>query len=141
MYLIHDPFFRIAASVADIAADNLNGIKIFLAKVLSKLFINGETTVIDNLGKFRNPPSWLVIFLVVPLNKIPLFSIDLITFITSFISLFVRVFPKPAIDENAFLIFLPIKLSTASTKVFLLNFWYPYSLIFSLLNSLMTLVL
>ena len=36
----------------------------------------------------------LVIFLVIPLNKIPLFSKHLTTFIISFISLFVRVVPE-----------------------------------------------
>ena len=52
------------------------------------------TNVPSNFG--RNPPSWLVIFLVVPCNKITLFSKDLITLIRFFISLFVRVisFPK-----------------------------------------------
>ena len=41
-----------------------------------------------------HPPSRLLIFLVVPFNKIPLFSIDLITFI-SFLSVFVSVFTEP----------------------------------------------
>ena len=49
-----------------------------------------------------NFPFWLVIFLVVPFNEISLFSKDLITFIISFISLFVRVIPEPVIDEIHF---------------------------------------
>ena len=75
-HLIHDFFFFfwIAASAADIPADNLNGSKTFLAS---------------------GPPSWPVIFLVVSFNKIPVFSKDLITFIISSISLFVGVIPEP----------------------------------------------
>ena len=70
--------------------------KTFLANGVSTLFINGKPAVINGLRKFKNPPSWLVIFLVVPCNKITLFSKDLITLIIFFISLFVRVisFPK-----------------------------------------------
>ena len=44
-----------------------------------------------------NPSSWLVIFLVNPFNKTPLFSKDLITLIISFISFYVRVIPEPVI--------------------------------------------
>ena len=64
----------------------------------------------------RNLSSWLVVFLVVPYNKIPPFSKDLIAFITYFISLFVRVIPEPVVDEKSFLIFLPIILSPVSTR-------------------------
>ena len=88
-------FFWIAASAADIPADNSNGIKTLLASERGTLFINGKLALINDLRKFRNPPSWMVIFVVVPLNKIPLLSKDLITFITSFISLFVGVIPEP----------------------------------------------
>ena len=87
--------FWIVASVADIAADNPNGSKTFLANGISTLFINGKPAVINVLRKFNNPLSLLVIFVVIPFNKIPLFSKDLITFIISFISLFVRVIPEP----------------------------------------------
>ena len=92
--VIPDPwmFFWKAASVADIAADNPNGNKRPLARDVSKLFIYGKPAVINGLIKLRNLPSWLVIFPVFPFNKIPLFSKDLITFI-SFISLFVTVIP------------------------------------------------
>ena len=38
-------------------------------------------------------------FLVVPFDKIPLFSRDLITYIIYFTSLFVRVISKSVIDE------------------------------------------
>ena len=38
-------------------------------------------------------------------NKIPLFSTDLITFIISFISLFVGVIPEPITEEISLLIF------------------------------------
>ena len=66
-----------------------------LASKRGTLFINSKLALINDLKKFRNPPSWMVIFVVVPFNKIPLLSKDLITFITSFISLFVRVIPEP----------------------------------------------
>ena len=45
----------------------------------------------------RNPLSWLAIVLVVPFNKVPPFSKDLISFILSFISLFVSVIHVPKI--------------------------------------------
>ena len=59
-----------------------------------------------------NPPSWLTIFSVVCFNKILLFSIGLITFVISFISLFVSGILKPIADE----IFLLRKLRPASKK-------------------------
>ena len=37
---------------------------------------------------------------VVPFNNNPLFSKDLIAFIISFISIFVRVVPEPLVDLN-----------------------------------------
>ena len=74
-----------------------------------KLFINGKPAVVNSLRKFKNPPSGLAIFLVVPFNKTDLFSKDLITFITSFISLFVKVIPEPLLDVNCFFSsFIPI---------------------------------
>ena len=65
--------FWIAASVADIAVDNPNSIKTVLANRVSALFINGKPAVIYVIRKLRNPTSWLVLFVVVPFNKIPLF--------------------------------------------------------------------
>ena len=91
-----------AASAVDIPAGNINGNKTLLARGVSKLFINGKLAFINGLGNVKNSLSWQVIFLVVPFNKIPLFSKDLITFAMSFISLFVRVIPKPVIREIAF---------------------------------------
>ena len=84
---------------------------------MSAFFINGKPAVIKDLRKLRNPPSRLVIFVVVPFNKIPLFSTKLITFIISFISLFVRFITEPVIDEILLLIFLPIILTPASTRI------------------------
>ena len=84
---------------------------------MSAFFINGKPAVINDLRKLRNPPSRLVIFVVVPFNKIPLFSTKLITFIISFISLFVRFITEPVIDEILLLIFLPIILTPASTRI------------------------
>ena len=110
-------FFQIAASAADSPADNPDGNKTFLASGVSTLFINGKPAVIKGLKIFENPPSWLANFLVVPFNKIPLFYKHLITFTISFISLLVRVFPELLNYEIHFLIFLPSKLSLASTTL------------------------
>ena len=46
--------------------------------------------------------SQVVLFVVVPFNKIPLFSKDLVTFIISSIPLFLNVILKPVIDEIYF---------------------------------------
>ena len=99
--------FWIAASVADATAVNSNGKKTYLANDVSNVFINSKAIVINELRKLRNPPSWLVIYLVVSFNKFPLFSKDLITLIISFMSLLVNVIPKPEIV-------LPIALNDAS---------------------------
>ena len=66
----------------------------FWAIGVSTFFINGKAVVINGLRKLRDPPSWLVIFLVVPL-----FSKDLITVTVSFISLFVNVIQESRIFE------------------------------------------
>ena len=70
-------FFWVAASVSNAAAVIPNGNKTLLANGVSVSFINGKPAAIKSLRKSRNPPSWLVIFLVVLSNKIPLFSKDL----------------------------------------------------------------
>ena len=105
------------ASVTEAAVVNPEGTKTLLGDGVSKCFINGKPAVINGLRKLRNPPSWLVFFLVVHFIKIPLFSKDLITFIISFISLFVRVIPQPIVNEIPFSIFLPIILSPVSTRM------------------------
>ena len=64
---------------------------------MSALFINSKLDVLNGLGKLRNSPYLLVIFVVVSFIKIPLFSKGLIIFIIFFISLFVRVIPEPVI--------------------------------------------
>ena len=68
-------FFLTAASVADIAADNPNVSKTLLADAI--LMVN---QLLLRPKKLRNPPPWVVIFVVVPFNKIPLISNYLITF-------------------------------------------------------------
>ena len=93
--MIHE-FFWIAASASHIHADNPNNNKTFLATDVSMPFINAKPAVINGLRKLANP-SWLVIFLVVPFNKISLFSKGLIAFMISFISVFVRIIPEPVI--------------------------------------------
>ena len=50
-----------------------------LAKGKSTFFINGKPTFIKGPRKLSNPPLWQVVFFVVPFNKIPLFSKELIT--------------------------------------------------------------
>ena len=89
--VIPDPkiFFWIAVFVADAAAVNSNGKKMILANGLSTFFINDKSAAISCLRKLINPPSRLLLFLVVPFYKIALFSKDLINFMRSFISLFV----------------------------------------------------
>ena len=79
--------------------------KNLLAKSVSILFINGELAVNNGLRKFKNPSSLLVIFLIAPFNKSTLFFKGLITFIISFISLFVRIIFGPVIDEIPFSVF------------------------------------
>ena len=64
---------------------------------MSALVINSKLNVLNDLGKLRNSPYLLVIFVVVTFIKIPLFSKGLITFIIFFISLFVRAIPEPVI--------------------------------------------
>ena len=80
--VVPDPliFFWIAASVAATAADNPNGNKTTLARDVSTIFINGKLAVINSLRKFESPHSCFVVFLVLPFNKILLFSKDSITF-------------------------------------------------------------
>ena len=98
LHLIHDVFLVwIAASVADIATDNPNGNKTFLARDVKTIFNNGRTAIINGVGKLRNTPSWLVIFLVIPFIKFPLLFKDLITFTIFFILVFVRVISEPII--------------------------------------------
>ena len=48
---------------------------------MSTLFINGTLAVIKSVRKLSNTPYWLVTFVVVPFNEMPLFSAGLITFI------------------------------------------------------------
>ena len=55
--LIHKFSFSIAASAADIPADNPNDNKTISANGVSTLFINGKLAVINDLRKSRNPPS------------------------------------------------------------------------------------
>ena len=89
--VVRDPknFLWIASYVADSPGDNPNDTKTLSARSVRTFLIN---------GKFKNPPSCLVLFVVVYFTKIFLFSKDLITFIISFISLLVKVIPKPLID-------------------------------------------
>ena len=56
--------------------------------------INGKQTAINGVRKFRNPPFWVLIFLVNAFNKIILLSKYLTTFITSSVSFFVSVIPE-----------------------------------------------
>ena len=97
--LIHNLSW-IAATVAKSAVVNRNGNRTLLARCVSTLFINAKTAAINDLRKLRNSSTLLVIFLVVRFNKIALFSKDLITFIWTFVSLFVTINPEPLPDAN-----------------------------------------
>ena len=55
--------------------------------------MEGKPVVINGLRKFENPPSSLVIFLVVPFNKIVLFSRSHHCH-NIFFSLFLELFPN-----------------------------------------------
>ena len=77
-----------ASSVAE-AAETL------LTEGVSSFFTNGKPSVINRLKKLRNPLPIVVIFILVPLNKIPLFSRELITSTIFFMSLRVSVIPEP----------------------------------------------
>ena len=64
----------------------------------------------NGLRNFENSPFLLVIFLVVPFDKTPLFSKDLIASTISFISLFVKSVPAP---KGFIILLMPfIELST-----------------------------
>ena len=92
-----------------ISADNPNGSKTLLADGIRTLFINGKPAVINGQRKFKNPLSWLVIFLGLPFNNIPLFSEDLTTLTISFIYLFFKVIPEPLLGVNFLLSsFIPL---------------------------------
>ena len=86
--------FWIAASVADAAVVNPKRTIALLANVVSTFFINGKLTFIKGPRKLSNPSFWLIIFPLVPFNKIPLFSKELIASIIYFISMFVSVIPE-----------------------------------------------
>ena len=87
-------FFWIATFIADGATVAPNCRKKSLAKGVSTFFINGKPNL-NNVP--RSPPFWYITYSVVPFNKIPLFSKDLITFIISIVSLFVSVIPEPSL--------------------------------------------
>ena len=95
--VVPDPYilFWLAASIDDVAGVKTNGIKTLLANVVNTLFIDIKPAVVNSLRKSINLPSWLILFPVIPFNKIPPFSKNLITFITSFISLLVSLIPGP----------------------------------------------
>ena len=79
-----------AASVPEAATVNPKGTKMLLANGVT----NGKPTYINGLIKLTNPPSWLLIFLVVPFNNI-LFSKDLISFLSFILLLFLNPLTMP----------------------------------------------
>ena len=85
-----------------------NGVRIILNAA--------KPAVINGLIKLRNPYSWLLIFS----GKIPLFSKDLVTFMISFISLFVSVILEPT-NKIPFSFFLPRTLTPVSTSRFVMS--------------------
>ena len=81
-------FFWIAASVTDAVALNPKGTETNLVKSVSTGFIKSKPVFTKEPRKLSNLPFWRVIFLVVPFNKITIFSEEIITFIIYFVSLF-----------------------------------------------------
>ena len=78
-----------------VAAVNPKGTKTLVAKSVNTFFINGKSAVTNGLRILRSPSFHVLIFLIAPYNNtIPLFSMYLITFATSFIALFVSVIPE-----------------------------------------------
>ena len=63
-------------------------------------FIFGKLVVINGLRKLRNLPFCRIIFLVVPFNKIPLFSRDQINLAISFMLSFVSIIPESILGLN-----------------------------------------
>ena len=84
-------FFWMAASVADVAPVNPNGTKMLLANGVGTFFIDEKPAAMV-YESWKNPHSWLLIFLVVPFYNFFLLFNDLIICI-SFISLFVSGIP------------------------------------------------
>lgn len=96
----------IAVSTVDAVAVHSNGTKILLVNGVSTFFDNGKPTLIKAQRRLlSNSPFWLK-FLAVTLNKISLFSYDLITFLISFILLLVSVIPELISYESFLLSFL-----------------------------------
>ena len=102
-------------AVGEAAAINLKCTKTLLANYVSIFFINGKLTDINGLRRLRNHPFWQVTFQVAPL-VIPLFSEDLVTFITSFISLVVNVILQPFTSTESTAYLSLIKLYSASKR-------------------------
>ena len=92
--------------LVNIAGDKSNVNETLLADEVSTVFINCKPAAINGLRKFKSPTSWRVISAVVflmKINKIPLFSKNLITFIKTFISLSARVIPEPTCNVKSLL--------------------------------------
>ena len=56
LYLIHEFFFKIALSAADIAADAWNSVKVLLVNGVSIILINIKTAFINGQRQLRIPP-------------------------------------------------------------------------------------
>ena len=115
--------FWTATSLADADAVCPNGAETLLAIGISTLFINGKATLANGGRKLSHLPFEVLIFSVVPFNKITVSFKYLIT--SSFASLFVSVIPEHVTSEIPFLSFLskalnfsPKALVPASTKRF-----------------------
>ena len=75
--------YWITAFVADTVVANPNGIKTPLANNVSTFLTNGKLAFINGRRKLKNPLFWLIMFLVVLFNKVPLYFKSLITVIIS----------------------------------------------------------
>ena len=128
-----------AATTTEIPTENRNGIEALLPNGVNT--INDKPAAINGLRKFKNPPSWQEVFVVVYFNKVSVFSKRLNYFHSIFFSLFVKVIPETWLIKFLFKYFSPSKLILASTRISLFIFYHLYYLILFLLNSLMKKIL
>ena len=70
MLFVNHIFFWIAANAAFL---NPKGTKTLLANDISTFLINGKATFVNGAKKLSSPPFSILIFLVVPFSKAPIF--------------------------------------------------------------------
>ena len=82
--MVPDPkIFWIAPTVADTASINPNDTKTLFTNRVTTSFMDGKVTLVNGAQNFSTPPSWLLIFRVVPFIKVTLLFKVIITLIIS----------------------------------------------------------